>query len=136
MAPRSPWLIGFVLLALGACSLPVVDKQADGDARALFDEIRAGADLSKDQDLAAPLNTPDALAGLAALRTQIPDGAPQKVVNQSFNFETANGDSTATLVHAYQYPKSTVVAETALHKAPGQTSWSVVGFHIEVDPKT
>lgn len=122
-------------LALAACSLPTLDKQADAAARQLFDEIRTGAELSKDANLAAPLRTPQAIAQLAEIREHIPAGAPTKVVNRSFNFTVNNGQSTANLVHAYEYPGGTVVADTVLQKAMGQKAWQVVGFHVSVEPK-
>jgi hypothetical protein len=42
-------LAGF--LALSACSLPTVDKESDGEARKLFEEIRTGADIAADKDI-------------------------------------------------------------------------------------
>jgi len=122
-------------LALAACSLPVVDKQADAAARGLYEEIRTGAELAKDPNLGPPLKSAEALAQLAEIRTHIPAGPPAKVENRSFNFSTSPGGSSATLVHAYKYPGGTVLADTYLEKAPGQKDWQVVGFHVKVEPK-
>ncbi|HWA60547.1 MAG TPA: hypothetical protein VG939_04195 [Caulobacteraceae bacterium] len=128
-----PLLILASLLALAACSLPAADKESDADARALFEEIRTGADLAQDPHLAPELKTPDALAQLAAVRNLLPPGAPTKVENRSWNYQTTNDGSVAMLVHAYVYPGHTVLAETVLHKSPGQKTWSIAGFHVHLD---
>jgi len=123
------------LAVLAACSLPVVDKQADAAARGLYEEIRTGADLSRDPNLGPALKTPGALAQLADIRAHLPAGAPAKVENRSFNFSTTPRGSTANLVHAYVYAGGSVLADTVLEKAPGQKAWQVVGFHVSVEPR-
>jgi hypothetical protein len=123
-------------LALAACSLPTVDKDADAAARGLYDEIRTGADISKDPRLGAELRNPEALAQLAEVRAHIPTAAPTKVENRSYEFNTTTSGSTASLTHAYEYPGGTVLADTTLQKAPGQKTWSIVGFHVKVEPKS
>lgn len=121
------------LMALAACSLPAADKQSDGEARALYEEIRTGADLSKDTHLADELRTPEALAQLAAVKSLIPEGAPTKVENRGWNYSTNTDGSNATLTHAYVYKDHTVIAETVLQKPPGGADWKIAGFHVKLD---
>jgi hypothetical protein len=127
-----PILAALTLGGLGACSLPAADKEADADARKLFDEIRTGADLREDPNLADFLRTPDKLADLAAIRGELPDGEPAKVENRSWNYNSTNSGSVATLTHAYIYPDNTVMAETVLRKGPGEKSWTIGGFHVSL----
>ena len=129
--------VAVLLLGLAACKLPTLDKEADADARGLYQEIATGADLSKDPHLDASIRTPDAFAALAALRQQLPQGAPTSVENRGFNFSVNNGLSTATLTHAYHYSSgATVTAETVLRKTSGQTAWMIIGFHVNLGAPT
>jgi len=118
---------------LGACSLPAADKESDADARQLYEEIRTGADLSQDPHLADFLKTPEHLAELAAWKSMLPLGAPDKVENRSWNYNATNEGSVATLTHAYVYKSNTVFAETVLRKGPGEKTWTIAGFHISLD---
>ena len=61
MALRA-WVAACAVLFLAACSLPVVNQQADAAARGLYAAVRSGADLSSDNELAEELRTPAALA--------------------------------------------------------------------------
>jgi len=117
------------LVALAACSLPTVDKVADAKAQALYTQIRTGADLGLNTDLAPSLRTPAALAQLAAVKDALPPGAPTATVNRSWNFNTGTNGTTATLVHAYSYPDRTVLAQTVMAKGPGG-AWQITGFHV------
>lgn len=117
---------------LGACSLPAADKESDAEARKLFDEIRNGADLREDPNLADFLRTPDKLADLAAIKGELPPGEPTKVENRSWNYNSTNSGSVATLTHAYIYPDNTVMAETVLRKGPGEKTWTIAGFHVSL----
>ena len=122
-----------LLVGLASCILPVFDKEADADARNLYQEIGTAADLNQDPHLDPSIRTPENIAALAALRQQLPPGAPASVNNQGFNISVNNGLSNATLTHAYHYASgATVVAETVLRKTPGQTAWMIVGFHINM----
>lgn len=120
-------------LALGACSLPTADKESDAEARQLYQEIRTGADLSQDPNLDDSLKTPERLAQLAQVKALLPPGEPSKVENRSWNYNTMTSGSVATLVHAYIYPKGTVLAETVLRKDTGDKSWRIAGFHVNLD---
>ena len=115
---------------LSSCSLPTVDKEADAKARALYEQIRTGADLAASPDLAPDLKTPAALAQLAAVKASLPAEAPTAVANQGFNISIENGKSSARLVHAYRYPARTIVAETVLAKDETKT-WKIIGFHVK-----
>jgi hypothetical protein len=118
-----------VLVTLAACSLPTVDKVADAKAQALYAQIRTGADLAQNTDLAPSLRTPAALAQLASVKDALPAGAPTATVNRSWNFYSGTNGTTATLVHAYSYPDQTVLAQTVLAKGKGGV-WLITGFHV------
>lgn len=120
-------------LVLAGCSLPTADKEADAMAKALYAQISTGADLSANVDLAADLRTPEALAQLAAVRTALPKGEPTAVANRSWSLSAGTGGTTATLVHAYRYPSTTVVAQTMLAKGQDKR-WKITGFHVTLAP--
>lgn len=124
---------------LSACSLPKVDKEADAKARALYEQIRTGADLSANTDLAPDLTAPAALAQLAGVRLSLPEGAPTAVAARGWNLSIHNGATSAAVVHAYSYPARTVLAETVLTKDASKT-WKITGFHVKIEdpsgPKT
>jgi hypothetical protein len=120
-------------LALAACSLPVVDKESDGIAQTFFDEVRAGADLTRDPHVDPSLETPAAAAGFAAIRSLLPPGAPTKVNNTGYNYSTSSGTgSNARLSHQYVYGARSITIQTMMRKPPGGTQWFVVG--MEADP--
>ena len=116
-------------LALAACSLPTVDKAADAKARALYEQVRTGADLAANPDLGPDLRKPEILAQLAAIRASLPEGAPTAAVNRSWSINAGTGGTQAVLVHAYSYPSQTVLAQTVLAKAKGGV-WQITGFHV------
>ncbi|MFA7263103.1 MAG: hypothetical protein WC068_08780 [Caulobacter sp.] len=116
-------------LAVAACSLPTIDKQADAEARALYEQVRTGADLSANPNLAPDLRRPATLAQLAAVRASLPPGAPTATANRSWSINAGTGGTTATLVHAYSYPSQTVLAETVLRKDKAG-AWLIIGFHV------
>jgi hypothetical protein len=118
-------------LVLPACSLPTADKEADAKARALYEQIRTGADLSANADLAGDLRTPQALAQLAKVKGALPAGPPTAVANRSWSLSAGTGGTKATLVHAYSYPSATVVAQTMLAKGDDRL-WKITGFHIRL----
>jgi len=116
-------------LAVAACSLPTVDKAADAKARALYEQIRTGADLAANTDLSADLRKPEMLAQLAAVKASLPEGAPTAAVNRSWTINAGTGGTNAVLVHAYSYPSQTVLAQTVLAKGKGGV-WQITGFHV------
>jgi hypothetical protein len=120
-------------VALSACTLGVIDKESDSVARAFFDEVRTGADLSRDTHVDPSLQAPAAAAGLARIRSQLPPGAPTKVNSTgfSFNSDTATG-GTARLSHEYVYGARSVTIQTFLRKPPGATIWFVVGLEADL----
>src|SRR5476651_1059588 len=100
-------------VAMAACSLPVADKESDGLARAFFDEIRGGADLSHDIHLDPSLQTPIAAAGFAQIRSLLPPGAPTKVNNSGFSYNSSSGTgTTARLSHQYVFGARTITIQT------------------------
>ncbi len=116
-------------LALAACSLPTVDKVADAKARALYEQVRTGADLSANPDLSPDLRKPEVLAQLAAVNAMLPPGAPTAAVNRSWSINAGTGGTTAVLVHAYSYASQTVLAQTVLAKGKSGT-WQITDFHV------
>lgn len=116
-------------LALAACSLPVLDKEADAKARTLFEQVRTQADLGANTDLAPDLRTPEALTQLAAMQKALPEGAPTAGTLRSWNVYSGTGGSRTNLVHAYSYPGRTVLAETVLTKGK-DGAWRIAGFHL------
>lgn len=115
-------------LALAACALPILDKEADAKARALFEQVRTGGDLAANDDLAPDLRTPDALTQLAAMKGALPRGVPTAAALRSWNVYSGTGGSRTNLVHAYSYPGRTVLAETVLTKS--KDGWRIAGFHL------
>jgi hypothetical protein len=127
-------LVLAALALLAACSFPVADKESDAAARAFYAEIRSDADLSRDAHLDPSLATPNAAAVLARVRDWAPGQAPTKVTNAGWSYDTTAGQgSVAQLSHVYAYPGATVHVVTMLHKLPGQTSWTIVGFQANTD---
>ena len=115
--------------ALAACSLPTLDKAADVKARTLFEQVSAGADLSRNADLGPELREPEMLAQLAAVKASLPEGAPTAAVTRSWSVNAGTGGTRAVLVHAYSYPSQTVLAQTVLAKGKGD-GWQIIGFHV------
>ena len=118
--------------SVSACGMLKVDPVADVKARGLYEQIRTGADLSANPDLGPDLKTPAALGQLAAIRAQLPPGAPTAVANRSWSFNSTNGRTTASLVHAYSYPQATVLTETILAKGKDKV-WMITGFHLKFE---
>jgi hypothetical protein len=121
--------------ALGACSLPVADKESDAISRAFYSEVRTGADLSRDPHVDPTLTTPEAQAALAGARSWAPGAAPTKINNAGWSYNSNAGQGAqAQLSHAYAYPGgATVHVQTVLRKLPGQTQWTIVGFQANAD---
>jgi hypothetical protein len=119
-------------LWLAACSLPVADKESDGIARAFFDEVRTGADLGRDTHVDASLQTPIAAEGFARIRTLLPPGAPTKVNNTGYSYNTSSGvGSMARLSHQYVWGARDVTIQTFMKKPPGGTNWVI--YALEAD---
>jgi hypothetical protein len=121
------------LLALGACGLPAIGKESGGVARTFFDEVRTGADLSRDAHVDPSLKTPEATASLAQIRNLLPPGAPSAVNSSgfSYNSESATG-ATVRVTHEYVYGARLVTIQTYLRKPPGATIWFVVGLEADL----
>jgi hypothetical protein len=119
-------------LFIAACSLPVVDKESDAAARTFFDEVRTGADLTHDAHVDASLETPIAAEGFARIRSLLPPGAPTKVSNTGFNFNSSTGTgSTARLSHQYAFGARNITIQTFMKKPPGGTNWLI--YAVEAD---
>ena len=126
-----------ITVALAACHLPAGDKESDQIARTLYDELRSGADLARDPHIGAALKTDDAKAQIAQLHALLPAAAPTSVQNTGWNYaSTAGAGASAQIAHAYVYPDRTIHVQTVLRKAPGQASWTIIGFEAERDGAT
>ncbi len=121
-------------LALGVfgCSLPVADKQSDAIAHAFYDEVRSGADLSRDAHVDALLESPESAGALARFRAGIPAGAPTSFRNAGWNYSSKGGEgSVGQLRHEYHYGDKTISVLTVLRKPEGGSAWTIVGFRGE-----
>jgi len=119
-------------LLVAACSLPVVDKESDGIARAFFDEVRGGVDLGRDAHVDPSLETSIAAEGFARIRSLLPPGPPTKVVNTGYGYNTSSGvGSTARLSHQYAWAARNVTIQTFMKKPPGGTNWVI--YALEAD---
>jgi hypothetical protein len=120
-------------LALAACSLPAPDKASDAAARGFFDEVRSGADLSRDPHVDASLLAPDAAAAIAQIKAALPPGAPSAVRDTGWSFvSTAGTGAKAQLSHAYTFGARTITIQTVLTKPPGGTLWRVIGVEADL----
>ncbi len=129
---RRTLVLALAGLSLAGCGLARIDPEADGKARAFYEQVRTGADLSANPDLAPSLKSPSTLAELAAVRRSLPPGAPTGAATRGYNFSSVNGQTTATLTHAYSYPAATVLAETVLGRGKDKV-WKIIGFHVKVN---
>jgi hypothetical protein len=126
-------MLGAAALALAACSLPVADKESDGIARHVFDEIRTGADVAADPHLDPSLRTPLASMGFAQIHAQLPPGPPTKVNNTGFSYNSSSGTgSNARLSHQYVWGARSVTIQTFLKKPPGGTVWFVTAVEADL----
>jgi hypothetical protein len=102
-------------------------------SRAFFEEVRTGADLTRDPHVDPSLETPVAAAGFSQIRAHLPPGAPTKVNNAGFNFNSSSGTgATAALSHQYVYGARTITIQTFMKKPPGGTRWFVVGVEADL----
>jgi hypothetical protein len=119
-------------LAVGACSLPVADKESDGIARTFFDEVRTGADVSRDTHVDPSLQTPITGEGFARIRSLLPPGTPTKVNNTGYSYNSSSGaGSVARLSHQYVWGARNVTIQTFMKKPPGGTNWLI--YALEAD---
>jgi hypothetical protein len=118
--------------SIAACSLPAADKESDGIARVFFDEVRAGADLSRDGHVDPSLQTPITGEGFARIRSLLPPGAPTKVNNSGYSYySSAGAGSMARLSHQYVWSARDVTIQTFMKKPPGGTNWVI--YALEAD---
>jgi hypothetical protein len=119
--------------ALAACkpAAPTLDPAAEPIARALYDEVRRGADLDADPHLAHELKNPTTEAEIAEFRTIIPSDAPAPPVLKSWDVKTDSTGTTTRLTHLYRYGDRVLVAQTALFKSPSGVEPVIVGFQVK-----
>ncbi|MFI4935908.1 MAG: hypothetical protein ACHP7N_14905 [Caulobacterales bacterium] len=123
-------------LALAACkpAAPTLDPSADPIARAFFEEVRTGADVSGDIHVAHELKNPTSEEQLAIFRGMIPPGAPTSVETRSWKIDESPTGTTTRMMHVYHYPDANVIAQTALFKSPSGVDPVIVGFEVSLEP--
>jgi hypothetical protein len=121
------------VLALGAChgaaDQPSQTK-AGPIARAFYEEVRTGADITADPHLAHELKNPTTQSQLGTFRALIPPEAPSQIETRLFDVETDETGETTRIVEAYHYADRTLIAQTALFRSPAGRSPVIVGFNI------
>jgi hypothetical protein len=126
-------------LQLAACSKPPppsLDPNAEPIARAFFDDVHSGSDLTEEPHLAHELKNPTSAAQLAEFRGLIPDEPPQSVQLQTWDSNTDSTGTTTRLTEAYRYMDRTLIARTALFKSPGGQDPVIVGFDLASQPSS
>ncbi len=121
-------VIGALALTLAGCGL-TPNREADEAAKALFTQIRTGADISQDQRFGEDLRRADP-AALQRIRAIIGSGEPMRVDNRGFSFNTNQNGGIAELTHAYIFADRTIIARTNLRRPPGAPRWLVVGIDV------
>ena len=123
-------------LMLGACALPGPDKSAEPFARAFYDEVRAGADLTDDPQVARELKNDTSTQQLATFREMIPAEAPRSIETRAYDVVVNSTGTTTHITDAYRYSDRTLIAQTALFKSPSGRSPVIVGFNLSMEAGT
>jgi len=122
--------VGLALAACGAPSAPAGDASAEPIARAFYDEVAAGTDVSDDPHLAHELKNPTTTNELALYRAMIPPEPPTRVETRDLTAKTDETGVTTRIVHAYVYADRTLVAQTVLFRSPAGREPVIVGFNL------
>jgi hypothetical protein len=125
-----------LVLALAACKPPPppVEVAAEPIARAFFDEVRTGGDIESDPHVARELKNPTSEEQLAEFRAMIPPGPYGEVEIRENQAVSDSTGVTTRITHAYHYPNQTVIAQTALFRAPSGKDPVIVGFKVSLEP--
>ena len=123
-------------LLLCACGLPAPDKSAEPIARSFYDEVRSGADLTDDPNVAHELKNDTSTQQLAAFREMIPAEAPQSIQTRAYDVVVNSTGTTTHITDAYRYADRTLIAQTALFKSPSGRSPVIIGFHLSMEGGT
>lgn len=121
------------VFTLFACHKPgpsPAETTAGPIARAFYEEVRTGADLSGDPNLARELKTPATQDQLSYFRALIPAEAPSSVERRLFDVKTDSTGETTLIVDAYRYSDRTLIAQTALFRSPAGRTPVIVGFNL------
>jgi len=135
-AAIAPGIILALALGLAACkpAKPPLDESAEMIARSFFEEVRNGDDIMADPHVARELKNPTSLQQIAEFRAMIPSGLPSRVEVEDYDVKTDDTGTTTRMSVAYRYAATTILAQTALFKAPSGHEPVIVGFKITPQP--
>jgi hypothetical protein len=127
------WAAIAITGAVGACSLPAADPQAQALAKSAFEQLRRGDLTALSAEISAADFGPDPTASFERMRKVLPEGEPKPGKMIGFNSFAGTGGSTLTLTYAFDYPDAEVTSQVVLAKEAKQPSgWIIRGFHINV----
>jgi len=123
-------------LALAACSPPpaTLDPNAEIIARQFFEDVKNGADLDAEPQVAHELKNPTSEAQIAQFRALIPQEPASSITLRAWDAKTDAVGTTTRLTEAYGYGDHTLVAQFALFKSPSGTQPVIVGFNLTDEP--
>jgi hypothetical protein len=134
--PRFAAALALMFLA-SACKAPPppeLDPKAEVIARQFYEDVRSGADLNANTHLAHELKNPTSEEQLAMFRSMIPDEPARSIDLENWDAKTDSDGTTTRLSIDYGYGDRTLVAQTALFKAPGGVDPVIVGFQVTSKP--
>lgn len=117
------------VLALGACSGLKADPEREAQADRVLAQVIAG-DMAGVMAQASPqLNTPEAPAQLAQMRSVLPKSRPPEGRTVTWTHQAGTGGEQYSLAREYAFPEHVIVTQTLMVKgADGR--WQVAGFHF------
>lgn len=122
-------LVAASVTALAACGLVAANKETDGIARQVYAEISHNADLSKDVHVSPVFEAADSQAALAQIRAMIGPAAPTSSSGTGWHYSSSSGEAASVqMSYTFKYPGKAIDVIFVLQKAPGQSTWTVVGF--------
>ena len=122
--------------ALAACkpAPPTLDPEAEPFARALFAEVRDGANLDDDAHLAHELKNATTEEEIGEFRGLIPLEPARTIELTSWDAKSDSTGVTTRLTQTYRYADRTLIVQTALFKSPAGKDPVNVGFRVSESP--
>ena len=126
----------FAALMLAACKpAPTpLDPNAEVICRQFFEDVKNGASLDAEPQVAHELKNPTSEAQIAAYRAMIPSEPASSITLRSWDAKTDSAGVTTRLTEAYGYSGHTLVAHCALFKSPSGQDPVIVGFMPTDEP--
>lgn len=126
----------FAVVALAACkpAPPPLDPDAELICRQFFEDVKNGADLSAEPQVAHELKNPTSEAQIAADRAMIPEEPATSITLRTWDATADSAGVTTRLTEAYGYAGHTLVAQFALFKSPSGRDPVIVGFKLTDEP--